>query len=260
MPLPDLRTFCIDVDAVPGNLCVTFPGGAEVCASLPSANVPVIDDLMRQMFAQVNTALAPLTPIFNIIDAVIAVFDCVKAISTLNPQEILNCIPNLAEKIAELLNLIPQVSLVALVADVIDMLILYFKGIRNQILRQLAYYLRILDAQLAATRPGNIALARVLPCALEDLDQLLNWQNQSASPLNRLIGVVNVFLEIIGLGKLGIPLYAPPSSAISQEEFEQSVILIDKTIELLVYIRLAIPIPPSQELIGDLLEQLGFTE
>ena len=170
--------------------------------------------------------------------------------------------PFLAEKIAELLALIPQLSLVSLVADIIEMLILYFKGIRNQILRQLAYYLRILDAELAATRPGNIALARVLPCALEDFDQLLNWQNSSATPINRLIGVVNVFLEIIGLGKLGIPLYAPPTSALNltQEDFEKSVILIDKTIELLVYVRLAIPEPPTQELIGDLLETLGFTE
>lgn len=257
MPLPDLRTFCIDVDAVPGDLCITFPGGSEVCVSLPSASPPTLDKLVRQLFAQVNTALAPLTPIFNIIDAVVAVFDCVKAISTLDPQKIIECIPNLAEKIAELLALIPQVSLVALVADIVDMLILYFKGLRNQILRQNAYYLRILDAQLAATRPGNIALARVLPCAREDLDQLLVWQNSSAAPVNRLIGVINLFLEIIGLEKYQIPTI---SSLIDPEDFEDAVFLIDKTIELLVYIRLAIPIPPSQELIGDLLEQLGFTE
>lgn len=257
MPLPDLRTFCIDVDAVPGDVCVTFPGGAEVCVSLPSASPPTLDELMRQLFAQVNTALAPLTPIFNIIDAVVAVFDCVKAISTLNPQEILNCIPNLAEKVAELLNLIPQVSLVALVADVIELLILYFKGIRNQIIRQQLYYQRILAAQLAAAEPGNASLARVLPCARDDLDQLLNWQNQSAAPVNRLIGVINLFLEIIGLSRFKIP--AGPSLTVEDLENTDIIQLIDLTIELLTYVRLAIPIPPSQALIGDVLEELGFT-
>jgi len=239
-------------------VCVTFPGGAEVCVSLPSASPPTLDELMRQLFAQVNTALAPLTPIFNIIDAVVAVFDCVKAISTLNPQEILNCIPNLAEKVAELLNLIPQVSLVALVADVIELLILYFKGIRNQIIRQALYYQRILAAQTAATEPGNAALARVLPCALDDLDQLLNWQNQSAAPVNRLIGVINLFLEIIGLSRFKIPT----AGGLTVEDLENTDViqLIDLTIELLTYIRLAIPIPPSQALIGDVLEDLGFSE
>lgn len=225
--------------------------------SLPSASPPTLDKLMRQAFAQVNTALAPLTPIFNIIDAVVAVFDCVKAISTLNPQEILNCIPNLAEKVAELLNLIPQVSLVALVADVIELLILYFRGLRNQILRQQLYYLRILDAQIAAQRPGNAGLARVLPCAQEDLDQLLLWQSRSAAPVNRLIGVVNLFLEIIGQSQYQIPL---ASSVVSLEDLEsgQTIELIDKTVELLVYIRLALPIPPSAELIGDVIDELGF--
>lgn len=257
MPLPDLRTFCIDIDAVPGDVCVTFPGGAEICVTLPSASPPSLDALMRQAFAQVNAALAPLTPIFNIIDVCVAIFDCIKAISTLDVEKIINCIPGLAEKIAELLALIPQVSLVALVADIVELLILYFKGLRNQILRQLQYYLRIIDAQLAATRPGNIALANVLPCALDDLDQLFNWQNSSAAPINRLIGVINLFLEIIGLERFSIPTLG---SLVDPEELEQAVELIDLTIELLTYIRLAIPTPPSEELIGDVLEALGLSE
>ena len=91
MPLPDLREFCIDVDVVPGEVCITFPGGAELCATIPDLVPPQPDKLIRALFAQVNAALQPLTPIFNIIDAVVAIFECVKAISTLNPEEIINC-------------------------------------------------------------------------------------------------------------------------------------------------------------------------
>jgi hypothetical protein len=243
MPLPDLRDFCIDVDVVPGEVCISFPGGAEICATLPDIVPPQPDKFMRALFGQVNAALAPLQPIFNIIDAVVAVFECVKAISTLDPVEILNCIPNLADKVAKLLNLIPQLSLVALIAGLLEVVIYYLRGTKNQILRAIELLTRLLDAETAATRPGNIALARVLPCALDDLDKLLQWQNEGNKPINRLIGVINLFLEVIGLERFKIPCIG--SLLADLDALEAALSLIDLLIELLEIIRLAIPIPPS---------------
>lgn len=243
MPLPDLREFCIDIDVVPGEVCVTFPGGAEICATLPDIVPPQPDKYIRALFAQVNSALAPLQPIFNIIDAIVAVFDCIKAVSTLDPVEIINCIPNLADKVAALLNLLPQLSLPALIAGLLEVLILYMQGTRNQIVRAIELLQRVLDAETAATRPGNIALARVLPCALDDLDKLFQWQNEANKPVNRLIGVINLFLEIIGLSRFKIPCIGSLLADLPQ--LEAAIDLIDLLIELLRIIRLAIPIPPS---------------
>jgi hypothetical protein len=241
MPLPDLREFCIDVDVVPGEVCITFPGGSEMCVTMPDLVPPSPDKLVRQLFAQANAALAPLEPIFNIIDAVVAVFECVKAISTLDPVKIIECIPGLAEKVAALLKLIPQLSLVALVAGLIEVLILYLRGIRNQVQRAIELLTRLLDAETAATRPGNLALARVLPCALDDLDKLIQWQNESAKPVNRLIGVINLFLEIIGLSRFKIPCIGTFIADLVQ--LERALELIDLLIRLLEIIRAVIPIP-----------------
>lgn len=241
MPLPDLRDFCIDVDVVPGEVCITFPGGTEVCATMPDLVPPSPDKLIRQLFAQANAALAPLQPVFNIIDAVVAIFDCVKAISTLDPVKIIECIPNLAEKVAALLKLIPQLSIPALVAGLIEVLVLYLRGIRNQLVRARELLVRLLDAETAATRPGNLALARVLPCALDDLDKLIAWQNESAKPINRLIGVINLFLEIIGLSRFKIPCLGTFLADLGV--LDDQIELVDLLIQLLEIIRAAIPIP-----------------
>ena len=243
MPLPDLRDFCLDVDVVPGEVCVTFPGGAEMCVTLPDIVPPTPDKLIRQLFAQINAALTPLTPIFNIIDAVVAVFDCIKAISTLNPEEIIACIPGLAEAVQKLLNLIPQVSLVVLVAGIIEILILWLRGVRNQLVRAQQLLQRILDAETAAARPGNLALASVIPCSLDDLDKLIQWQNESAKPVNRLIGIVNTFLEIIGLSRFKIPCLG--SFLADLDAIDLALQLIDLLVQLLEIIRAAIPIFPN---------------
>lgn len=220
-----------------------MPGGAEVCVTMPDLVPPSPDKLIRQLFAQLNAALAPLTPIFNIIDAVVAVFDCIKAISTLDPVEILNCIPGLAEKVGKLLNLIPQLSLPALVASVLEILILWLRGMRNQTIRARELLQRVLDAETASTRPGNLALANVIPCALDDLDKLLQWQNESAKPVNRLIGVINTFLEIIGLERFTIPCLGQVLADLGAIDIYLKLIeLLEK---LLTIIRTFIPIFPN---------------
>lgn len=243
MPLPDLRDFCIDIDVAPGEVCLTFPGGSEMCVTLPDLVPPSPDKLIRQLFAQLNAALQPLTPIFNIIDAVVAVFDCIKAISTLDPVEILNCIPGLAEKVSKLLNLIPALSLPALVAGILEIIILWLRGMYNQAVRAQQLLQRVLDAETASTRPGNIALANVIPCALDDLDKLLQWQNESAKPVNRLIGVVNTFLEIIGLERFTIPCLGQVLADL--DALALYLRLIELLEELLTIIRSFIPIFPN---------------
>lgn len=214
-----------------------------MCATLPDIVPPTPDKFIRQLFAQMNAALAPLTPIFNIIDAVVAVFDCIKAVTTLNPQKIINCIPNLASKVAKLLSLLPQLSIPALVAGLIEVLVLYLRGVRNQLLRVNELLVRLLDAETASRRPGNLALARVLPCAVEDLDKLVLWMNESSKPINRLIGVINLFLEIIGLKRFKIPCLGTFLAELGA--LSDTVKLVDLLIQLLEIIRLAIPIPPS---------------
>ena len=237
MPLPDLAQLCVDIDVTPGTLCITLPGPSEICVQFPSLVPPSPDELVKQLFAQLNAALAPLTPIFNIIDVVVAIFDCIKAISTLDPVEIVNCLPGLAERVAALLRLIPQLTIPVLVVQFLEVLILFLRGQRNQIVRQLAYIQRILVAELAATRPGNLGLSSAIICSKDDLRNLVQWFNEGATPLNRLIGVINAFFEIIPPLQ---PYAIPDLSEIDPDRLEDAVALFDVVIDILTALRNAI--------------------
>ena len=254
MTLDDLRALCIDVDSSSGDWCVAFPGG-ELCMTLPDAVPPNADKIAKQMFAQLNTALTPLNPIFNIIDAVQAVFNCLEAFATLDPQEILDCLPGLAEKVNALLALLPQYSIPAMIANILEVLILYLQGTRNQYLRLIDKIARIIDAETAAARPGNIALGNIINCINDDFDQLLVWTNESKKPLNRLIGIINTFMELVGLGQFQIPCLGEAFKDI--DLLEAAVAVIDALIDLLRIIRLAIPIIPSPQFTGSTVGGVG---
>lgn len=246
MPLPDLDLICVQLFATPGEICITMPVGAELCVQFPSLVPPTPDELIKQLFAQLNSAMAPLTPIFNIIDAVVAVFECIKAISTLNPEEIINCIPNLAEKISALLKLVPQLSLPFLIVGFIDILILYLTGQRNQLVRQAAYLDRILAAATAATEPGNVALGAIVDCANSDVDVFFQFLNEQNAPLNRLIGFINLFLKLIGVKRC-----IPSLGGLASASIVPAIIAIDFLIDLLTTLRNLIPIPGFSFPLGD---------
>lgn len=229
MPIPNTSALCIGLTVTPNDFCITLPGPAEVCVHIPNIIPADPMEIVRQLFAELNAALAPLTPIFNIIDAVVAVFDCIKAASTGDVKEIVNCIPNLAEKIAALLQLIPLLTLPVLILQFIDFLILYLTGQQNQFRRMLLTLQRILAAELAATRPGNVGLAATINCARQDWRDLIQWFNEGNKPLNRLIGIINYFMRAVGLGKYTIPDVAD----VDPDKIEEALILFDLAIKLL---------------------------
>jgi hypothetical protein len=80
MPLPNREDICVELTVTPQRLSLTFPGGAALAAQLPDIGIPDPMELSKQLMAQANAALAPLVPVFNIIDTVLALFQAVKSI------------------------------------------------------------------------------------------------------------------------------------------------------------------------------------
>jgi hypothetical protein len=236
MPTPPVQDLCVGVDVTATQVCLTMPGGVSLCAQFPSLVPPSPDELISQLFAQLNAALAPLQPTFNLLDAILAIFSCIKAIATLDPKKIADCIPNLADKIAKILQLIPALSLPVLIVQFLDILILFLTGQRNQLTALLRYNTQILAAETAAQQPGNLALASVIECARADLDSVVRWLNASASPVNRLIGLVNLFLQTIGLGQFSIPSL----EGANPEDLSGAIAAIDAAITGLEVVRAAL--------------------
>lgn len=230
---------CVAIDVAPDELCIALPGGANVCATVGfEKGDPAL--ILRAFLGSINTALAPLTPVFNIIDVVFAVKECIDAVPKLlteGPGPLLQCIPGLAEKLQKLVALLPPASVPLLIRSIIQALIVFLQGLKVDIVAMAASLERILNASLRGTELGNLRLQAVADCALNNWDVQLVNLNASAAPMNRLMGLLNVFLELVGLPCIRIPLGTLPAAA------ADALAIIDTAVEILQAALQAITVP-----------------
>src|SRR5688572_26832363 len=100
MPLPPLETLCDVLAGYPNEPTIRLPGGAELRAQLAGLP-PSLFEIAKSLLGQANSALAPLTPIFDIIETINALHNCVKAIPDAlgpppDPSKLAGCLPELA--------------------------------------------------------------------------------------------------------------------------------------------------------------------
>lgn len=206
MPLPNLSNVCVEIKAAPQSLSLTFPGGAEMNVQLPDPGIPDPMQLAKQLMAQANAAMAPLVPVFNIIDTVIALFKAVKAvpdaITSLNPGKIIETIPDVTKKASKLLKLVPQLSVPLMIVGLVDVLLMFLDGVTGQLKALIQQQVRIQQAATRAAELGNTQLQVVVDCANANVGAQMQNLAEGAAPVNRLIALINIFMELIGLPKL----------------------------------------------------------
>ncbi len=240
MPLPNLSSLCLKISST-DRLCITFPGGAEVCVIYPDFKIPDPSELINQLFAMLNAALAPLAPIFTILEVLIAIIDCIKAIQKClahfppRPDALAKCFPRLAKALRKLLRLIPFLSIPVLIGGILDAIIIFLTGLRNQLLAMIRKTLRLIAAQLKAHRLPSVALQTVLDCASGDVDAAMENMSANAKPLGRMIELVNGFMELAGLD----PIIPDPSTLPSNAG--AAIAPIDISIKALKIVRLGFP-------------------
>jgi hypothetical protein len=188
------------------NLCIRMPAGATICANWPLDRVPTALELAKVIFAAINAALAPLRPIFILFDVIIAIFDCIlsipKSIALLNPGPVISCITKLAQLIATIISMLPPISVIVMVADILDVLVVLLQGLIDQLNKIKAAYQRIVTAELRATQLGNVSLQAILDCEKGNLELEIQDMNESLAPLNKLLAVVGLFMSLIGITAL----------------------------------------------------------
>jgi len=239
MPLPDLNTFCVRL-SVAGELCVMLPGGAKICATFPNGKIPTADELTNSLVAQVNTALVPMVPIFNILDVLVAMTNCIKAVEKClgpppNPTELVKCFPQLAKAVAKVLKMLPQLSVPVLIGGVLDVLIAYLTGVRGVVLAFLLKQVRILAAQTYVFALGSIQLQTAIDCATDDLNAAMVNLNQSSTGIGQIVEIVNLLLGLAGLPELPLGVTELGGDA------KKALVPIDLAIKLLTTVRAGFP-------------------
>jgi len=239
MPLPNLEDICVELTVTPQHLSFTFPGGAALDAQLPDIGIPDPMELSKQLMAQANAALAPLVPVFNIIDTVLALFQAVKAIpdaiTHLGPTKITDALPDVEQKAAKLLAILPQLSVPLMIVGLIDVLLAFLGGLSGQLRALIDQQVRIQHAENRAAELGNAQLQTVVDYSRGHIDAQLQSLAESAAPVNRLIALINVFTELVGLGRL-------PDLANLGRDAEAALKPLDDTVKALTDLRAAIPL------------------
>jgi hypothetical protein len=232
---------CPEIEVRGQELCVSFPGGISICAQVPSIEGPTPDVLSRALVGQAASALGPLQPIFDIIGAVLALSDFAtaipEAILTLDPDLLTEPLEELAEKVATLLRMIPQLSVPILILDLVDAIINYLNGL-------LDFLSTLENQQLEAEYSRGIAvsynlsvLLAAVECAEEHIISQLGNMAEGAKTIDSFIATINLF------GSLVPNMPVIPSFGDIGDDVSSIREGIEELIELLETARDLIPLP-----------------
>ena len=179
----------------PGNFCLSAMRDALM-------DRPSISDMVLKQLAQVGPAMAPLKPVFDIIDTALAIFRCVTAvpdaITNLDPTELFACVPELVEKINNLLALIPQLSLPRLIRSLLSALAALLRGFADDL-----DYLKRRMAEIAAAMDraadlSDVTWAGFLSCAHETCKEQAMTMAEAIKGIGRIILLANLLMSLFG--------------------------------------------------------------
>lgn len=219
---------CLEIPEIPDPFALTLPGGV----TMEQIN----------LLEAIQPALTPLMPLFDIIDTIVAVFNCVKAIPDSlgpppDPTVLAACIPELAEKVSKLLKLIPQLSLPYTIIGIIDLIIGTLRQARTQLLHLQQQMVQILGAIDRATNLEDAGLMAITSCAQANVAQESANVGKALASLGKLIGVLNIFLGMVGAPEV------PDLSDLAGRPLDDVIPPIDAIIKALQTVRSAVPVP-----------------
>jgi hypothetical protein len=219
---------CIEIPEIPDPFAITFPGGVTI----EHINLMEV----------IQPALTPLVPFFDLIDTIVAVFNCIKAIPDSlgpppDPTVLAACLPDLAEKVNKLLALIPQLSLPLLIVRLIDLLIEVLRRARSELLHLQQQMVQILGAIDRATNLDDAGLMAIAQCAQANVAQEAANVGKSLAALGKLIGLINLFMGMVGGPEI------PDLSDLAGRPLDDAIPPINAIIETLQSARAAVPVP-----------------
>ncbi|MBU1483177.1 MAG: hypothetical protein KKH12_16055 [Gammaproteobacteria bacterium] len=226
--LPPLDELICGRASIPDICSILMPGGAEIAAP--------------NVLERLQPALAPLAPIFSTLEAVVAVKNCidasVEAISTLDPQPLIECVPGLARAVDKLLALLPQASIPLTTAQTLDCVIVTLGKLRSVLLSLQAQVKRIARVASRAAELDDPKMQFVVACANDRVGDALSDEMKGLVVIGRLLGILSALVDLAG-----IPFEIPDLEALASAPLDEIIAPLDAAIEALRAARAAIPLP-----------------
>jgi hypothetical protein len=219
---------CIDIPEIPDPFALPLPGGVE------------IEDV--DVLKMLQPALTPLMPFFDLIDTIVAIFNCIKAIPDMigpppDPTVLAACLPELAKKVSKLLNLLPQVALPRLIRRCLQLAVETLRMVRSQLMHLQAQMKQILGAIDRAKKLKDAGLMAICQCAQSNVATEGANVGKSLASLGKLLGLVNLFMGLIGGPKI------PDLSKLTGQPLDRVIAPLDDLITVLAAAKSAVPGP-----------------
>lgn len=195
MPLPGHPPLCPHPLPIAVDLKIRIPGGGTI--QVPAVGLPHPGDQVAKLLGILSAALAPLMPLFDLVDAMMTIVKVFKAVATLSPLSITLALGDLILIIDRLKLLLPQVSVPALLVDVLVTLRVYVDDLVLQLEALVAQQLRIQAAEEKAAL--FVELQAHVTCARVTVEASFASMKSGAAPVNRLLRVVNLVAAAAGL-------------------------------------------------------------
>jgi hypothetical protein len=217
---------CLEIPEIPDPFALTLPGGVD------------IEDI--NLMKMIQPALTPLVPFFDIIDTIVAIFNCIKAIPDMlgpppDPTVLTACLPDLAKKLNKLLNMLPQVALPRLIKRCLALAVETLRTVRSQLMHLQAQMLQILGAIDRAKKLKDAGLMAIIQCAQANVAQEAANVGKGLAALGKLLGLINLFMGLIGGPQV------PDLSKLAGRPLDQTIPPLDDLIKVLNAAHSAIP-------------------
>lgn len=229
---------CPTVTVSSQGLEVRMPGGPTLQVMTPEIGATPLQ-VTKNLLTQANAALAPLAPVFAIIDAVLAVKDFATTVPKVltNPSKVVTAVTKVVEKASALAALVPQLAVPLMAVDILDVVITALEGVIVQLEAVVVQEAQILAAATKATETGNDALLEITVCAEGVLTQVRDGISEGLTPLNSLFSVLNLFLGLVP----GAPTV--PSLDALPDDAQEAIDTLRDLVGVLEQVRDSIPIP-----------------
>jgi len=217
---------CLEIPEIPDPFALTLPGGIE------------IEDV--NLMKIIQPALTPLVPFFDLIDTIVALFNCIKAIPDAfgpppDPTVFATCLPDLAKKLNKLLNMLPQVALPRLIVRLLTLVIESLRAVRSQLMHLQAQMLQILGTIDRAKQLEDAGLMAIAQCAQANVAQEAANVGKSLAAIGKLLGLINLFMGLIGGPEV------PDLSNLAGRPLDDTIPPLDELLKALETVRELVP-------------------
>lgn len=185
------------------NLCIDLPMGMTLCASIGADTPDTICNRVESLMAPLSTFLAGLAPLFLIIDVFNAIQACMQAIpeaiTSLNPQPIIDCIQGLiCAVMAAICGLWPPMAYPAMLISIVN----YVKELVNCVLNTILALCEAAErlatlSEIVAEDPANADLQGLLDSAHEILTCKSAAVGNSLGSICDILELVNALIDIV---------------------------------------------------------------